>query len=390
MAPTTGLFLTRTLNSGRVSLEFAEQWKSPSDVFSVLLILGGDVVARALAQVSGSRLTPVAFSFGWVAYAVSAVVLTVGENRLMPPPDCSCKVINGLNGYARDNTSWILGRMVRDYESWMDGGMLEGPVHQRLARILNDSWEATKREQKQTHGEITRPRQAGLCVSVYRAVQTVPGHPGYDRVYFTGLATWLIQLGIAAIPYGLFGNWAILLVTGAGIFLAMITGALGQWKLEKWAGRPNRSAGKPVILTKGNGSQHAIVILSDKDLCLDLETLASGQANIDVSTSLLTRVTITVLAAMWTCLLITASAITHDTWFLLAIGGIGILQNVFTAGARRTPESFGFVLKFEEVIGHFKVMETLVQVEKKYPRTGKSMLPTFFPGELLPAEVKLW
>lgn len=55
--------LARTWNPGRTSAEFFDQWHNPADVFSVLLILGGDVVARALAQLSGSRVTPVAFSF---------------------------------------------------------------------------------------------------------------------------------------------------------------------------------------------------------------------------------------------------------------------------------------------------------------------------------------
>ena len=43
---------------------FRTQWEVPSDVFSVLLLLGGDVVARALAQLSGGWLTPVTFSYG--------------------------------------------------------------------------------------------------------------------------------------------------------------------------------------------------------------------------------------------------------------------------------------------------------------------------------------
>lgn len=46
------------------STEFRNQWVHPSDVFSVLLILGGDVVARALAQLAGGGLTPITFSFG--------------------------------------------------------------------------------------------------------------------------------------------------------------------------------------------------------------------------------------------------------------------------------------------------------------------------------------
>lgn len=44
--------------------QLSSQWSNPSDVFSILLILGGDVVGRALAQLAGGWVTPVAFSFG--------------------------------------------------------------------------------------------------------------------------------------------------------------------------------------------------------------------------------------------------------------------------------------------------------------------------------------
>jgi hypothetical protein len=47
-----------------ISDTLRSQWIAPGDVYSVLLIVGGDVVARALAQLAGSGLTPVAFSFG--------------------------------------------------------------------------------------------------------------------------------------------------------------------------------------------------------------------------------------------------------------------------------------------------------------------------------------
>jgi hypothetical protein len=45
------------------------QWTKPNDIFSILLILGGDIVQRALAQLVSPRsyFTPVAFSFGWGA-----------------------------------------------------------------------------------------------------------------------------------------------------------------------------------------------------------------------------------------------------------------------------------------------------------------------------------
>jgi hypothetical protein len=46
------------------STELHQQWIQPGDVFSLLLILGGEVVARSLAQTTGRRIGPPSFSFG--------------------------------------------------------------------------------------------------------------------------------------------------------------------------------------------------------------------------------------------------------------------------------------------------------------------------------------
>ena len=55
-------------------------WLSPNDTLSILMIIGGDIVQRAVAQLAGSgpltpywHFAPVAFSFGWLAYSVSAL-----------------------------------------------------------------------------------------------------------------------------------------------------------------------------------------------------------------------------------------------------------------------------------------------------------------------------
>ncbi|KAF1833513.1 hypothetical protein BDW02DRAFT_552395 [Decorospora gaudefroyi] len=372
----------RVLAFGSSSEEFAAQWENPADVFSVLLILGGDVVARALAQLAGSGITPVAFSFGWVSYAVTAVVSAVGENKLMPLPDCACKVINGKSGYVRDNCSWVLGRIVRDYESWMDDGNRNGPIHACVARIIEEKWASMTSD-----GIIVeRPAQAGLCVSVYDAMQVRPGRlrPG---AYLLGLTTIVLQLLVAAIPCFLFGGWAILLVTVVGTVLALFNGSLSQWAKEKWACRRNTS--KTVVLTKGNGSQHAIVVVGC-GLGFDLEDLAAGPVNVNVSTSNMTRITIIGLATCWILLLITAAGIQENTWFLLAVGGIGIIQNIFVAGRSRRPEDFGVPLKFRTVIGHPKVMDCLFKVETALPYVGRSMLETFFPGKLRADEKEKW
>jgi len=62
--PALAYIFGRDFDPSLPSVGFREQWTYPSDIFSLLLILGGDVVARALAQLAGSHVTPVAFSFG--------------------------------------------------------------------------------------------------------------------------------------------------------------------------------------------------------------------------------------------------------------------------------------------------------------------------------------
>jgi hypothetical protein len=87
----------------------------------VLLLIGGDVVQKVIAQLcSGSvspvRLTPVVFSFGWVGYAFSALMSDFGDEMLMPNPDVHSIVINVGSRVAKNNQSFILGRLLRDLE----------------------------------------------------------------------------------------------------------------------------------------------------------------------------------------------------------------------------------------------------------------------------------
>ncbi|KAJ5733528.1 hypothetical protein N7493_002314 [Penicillium malachiteum] len=341
------------------AIEFSAQWKNPSDVFSVLLILGGDVINRALAQLAGSGICPVAFSFGWVAYAISAVSAAVGENRLMPEPDCTCKVINAKSRYERENTSWIIGRVVRDFESWRDP-----KIGKALDAMLEQKWiENKQRAESENPGSglaIPKPSQGGLCVSIYQAGDPEPGHQGRDMAYWSGLAVAVLQLAIAAIPCGIWGR-------------------LGHYLDHD----------KTFVLVRGNGSQHAIVIRCH-GRGLDLEDLAAGPLNVDVHTTTSTRVTVVALAFLWIALLITASGIQENTWFLLAVGGLGILQNLFAAGQARDPAAFGMPLIFENVIVETKAMNTLYKVEEEYPGVGRSMVDTFFPGHLRPEEKKMW
>jgi len=71
MPPFYKYFLkARDFDLNAPSAAFEAQWASPTNyAFTILLLLGGDVVSRALAQLAGGRFTPVAFSFGmFVSY----------------------------------------------------------------------------------------------------------------------------------------------------------------------------------------------------------------------------------------------------------------------------------------------------------------------------------
>jgi hypothetical protein len=407
---------------------FRAQWINPSDLFSILLIIGGDVVSLALAAVSGGPITPVTFSFGWVSYAISALLTVHGENRLMPPsPDFSLRIINLSTGYMRFNRSWTLGRVFQNYEFWMpaevEQRLREHPVLYQDEEAVIAGTEMSKKltATTETYSEPRRfvsPRQARLCVAVYEWAldgRHPVAKPGCDWVYWLGIAVTVVQLGISAIPFALHRDWNIFLVTAAGTILAYASGALPQWRKEKWACRTLNKR-KDVALTLGNGTQHVVVVLGAKG-GLDLEDMAGGQSSDDeeervhrgrwmrlVNPSNTTRMLTFLLAVLWLMLLLTSTGIHAHSWYLLAVGGTGMLQNLITAGAPRRPAMLGIPIRLAMrsnlgseacpvpmVFAEFKVMHTLMELELEFKGAGRALLPEFFPGGgLQPWEEGWW
>lgn len=328
------------------------------------------------------RLADVANHSGWVAYATSAINSAVGENKLMPPADATCMVINVDSGQSRGNGAWILGRIMRDFEYWMG---------EKVAEILNDvltqKWKFDKEQAQKTGKDpnlIQKPGHAGLVVSIWEVDQAELKslkQPGKDILFWSGVSVSILQLGLAAIPFGLYGNWGVFLITVCAILLCLATGAQHQWRREKWACRQIEPGKKRTyIMTRGNGAQHAIAIQCN-GCGLNLEDLATGFDNLDSpSISLATRIAMVLLGILWVLLLITASALTEQAWFLIAVGGVGMLQNIFVAGWNRTPKALGLPLKFVDVFGSPKVFQAILDVETKYPKVGRTLVGTFFPA----------
>lgn len=74
---------------------------------------------------------------------------------------------------------------------------------------------------------------------------------------------------------------------------------------------------------------------------------------------------------------------------LLAIGTIGMLQNIFVAGCARKPEAFGIHIKLVDTISDNKVAKVLARVEQLHPLLGSSLIPVFYPaGFRAPADQK--
>ena len=378
------------------------QWQNPNDVLDVLLIIGSDIVRAALAQTSGGFFVPVCFSFGWVSYSFTALISVIGEGRLLPPPDYPTKVFNLKSGYYRENKNWVIGRLLRDNE-----------------------------------GRVAKPYpllDRGIRISIYKALPN--GTPNSFRFFapasssmaISGAFVMLGQLIVAAIPLILYGNWAIFLITAAGTLLALIMGALPQWKAEKLPARQKTQ--KNIALTSGNGSRDVMIIIGAGE-CLDLEELCAAETprslrpwekfaafshQVRPATSpqtergeepvqraitwskfpvgfWLTRSVCAVESVFWLALLVTVAGLRADTWYLLAVGGIGMFQNAIIAAIDRAPETRNIPLELLECITTKKVMDGLMDLEdayREYGSFGSHLLHEFFPGQLREEEVAWW
>ena len=164
-----------------------------------------------------------------------------------------------------------------------------------------------------TIGKQWEWERKGPRVTVFEVEDNPPtehGVPTLDWVWYSGFAVIVIQLGIAAVPWGVNGQWNTFLVTAAGNLFALIGGSLPQWRSEKWA--CPKKGGDITTITEGNGSRSAIVILRKKGVDLKFEVLARGTRL--APATLLTRIVTSVLAVLWILLLITVAGIKQNTW----------------------------------------------------------------------------
>lgn len=386
--------------SGSTVQVMRDQWSNPTDISTILMIIGGDVVQKALAQGTGVwYFTPVCFSFGWVSYAFMALISIIGHGRLLPDPDYPAKVFNLKSGYARENKNWVVGRILRDVE--------------------------TSLSKKQPLGDDA------IRISVYEAAVNRNGLTEFSLslIHLNGLLCILMQLGLAAAPIALSGEWDIMLITAVGTLLVQMAGCVPQWRAEKL---PNRQARDEVYaLTQGNGSREIVVIFGMGN-CLDIEEMAAsgsprggrpwekftakdifsqprngpyGKAQLPrrdtqlrkarVSRGIpvgfwVTRIVVVAQSILWLLLLINVATSRNYNWVLLAIGTIGMFQNAYLAGMERPVRLRNLPLNHVDSIRAKKVMDGLMDFEVQYPGLAVPLREEFFPGHLRMSEREWW
>lgn len=369
--------------------ELIREWTNPSVVVAmVLMLVGGNAVQEALAQSTGKVWMPVCFSFGWVSYTLSNLKKSLGDGGLHPLPDYPVKLFNMTSGYCRVNQNWLIGRIVRDNQSWISKVF---PLYHREIRIV--IFEAVP---------ITEAKQLPLQE---------------DTRHLFGAVVVIVQIIIAAIPVILTQGqeWHILAITGFGTLLAVIMGSLPQWQDEKIPSQ--RSSNKVFALTAGNGSSD-VIIIKGKGCCLDLEELSTldsprsialwaemeeaspssqilGDSNAKAIMGRPRRFLVTRCVAIFEafgCLLILISlaGVRSHTWYLIAVNAIGWMYNAMVAGLRRDPSTRNLPLRLLDTILASKIMDGLMDLEDTYEGCGEILLKEFLPRRLHPDEEEWW
>lgn len=364
---------------GSPSPDIIAQFRNPSDILSVLMIIGGDIVQKALAQVTGHGSSSVCFSFGWVSYSLLSLSNILGDGRLMPQPDIPCKLINMKSGHPRENKNWMIGRLLRDNELF-----------------LSDRHKSLRSEpalQISVFTSMPLPIPSHPKLALLRGLFFVPMEVFKHRITFSGfvyIAVLSAQIGIACIPWALYSDWSTLLITLFGTYMASLTTRLPQWKAEKFACRCKST--KKVAITAGNGSKD-IMIIKGLGKSPDLEDLAGAESprsrrqweqwgiftgkpshsedsNKRVFTFhglpldfWFTRIFCGLLSIFWIALLILVAGLKSNAWFLLIIGGLGMFQNAFVAGSSFDPQEQPIPLLHTDTIVGSNVLDALMDLE---------------------------
>jgi hypothetical protein len=155
--------------------------------------------------------------------------------------------------------------------------LVRPPVHpNKKDGVAHDPFPARSSGLERSSMSVAMGRSnAAFCIAVYRWVGDVKlGLPNRDWAWWSEFFMSILQLGVAAIPWGLHNNWNIFIATAAGTVIAYASASLPQWQIKNWT--PERRM-KDIAITQGNSNQHVIVILG-ADHGFDMEAPAAARS----------------------------------------------------------------------------------------------------------------
>ncbi|KAH8749378.1 hypothetical protein F5883DRAFT_356832, partial [Diaporthe sp. PMI_573] len=105
----------------------------------------------------------------------------------------------------------------------------------------------------------------------------------------------------------------------------------------------------------------------------------------------ITLVVTALQTVLWLLFLITVGSVNQDTWYLLAVGMIGMFQNAIMAAIERPPKARNLPLSLSQngVIRSRKVMDGLMDLQDRFG-CARPLVKEFFPGKMREDEEAWW
>ena len=162
--------------------------------------------------------------------------------------------MNVDTGDKRVNKSWVLSRLLRDWEKRATYDYSEPALVIAIFKVREEDRkqrDMTDRARRRVQ-DLEKNKKAKVDASTIQA-----GVPELDLQWYTGILVIIAQLIIATIAGIVFKLWLIMTVTIVGTILCLAGSALSQLKQEKWScrkiseGVPDEGAPKhkTIILT---------------------------------------------------------------------------------------------------------------------------------------------
>ncbi|KAK8038598.1 hypothetical protein PG993_007009 [Apiospora rasikravindrae] len=352
-------------SAGFTNSALAVQFSNPQGVVAVLLLIGGDVIAKAIAQLSGTYenrgITPVLFSFGWVSYAFTQISNAIGNGAFYPAPDYP---------------------LLRDCEGEVD----------------QDRGIAQRRDS-------STALHIGVCVVDDSKVSYRKVKSKRDWLWWSFTLGLVIQLGLAIIPMLPTAgrpqpNFYILLITVIGTLLSFLMATQRGTRQEKFGlrtGKPEVGSRGVFALTKGNGHNIALIILPNVFPEDDAEQThlpyLDSMATSNYHQSMYSRLATGGWAVLWIILLLMVGGAQADSWYLLGVGGVGMVHTSLIASLPRSAENHGIPLMYLKegwTVTGSKKMEALLRLEELIPGAGFMLRREFFNGPESSSDRKMW